>query len=137
MIGLVILVLMVAAFTSGYRLHARRSVNYKQRWQEALALYEDERTKTLGGLSEQEGRAIMPASVGPKDSTIVIQANAYKTEKPDATQLKVIHKMDDYQRYNAEGARLDNELGVIDDLQGMGGFYVGQMLKRRARYGIG
>lgn len=167
MIGLLILFLIVCAFTSGYNFHKRRSVHYKQRWQEALALYEEERHKTLtlGIPSEAitaDAQLFTPPKAtqelfstreflrargkdiryqkGPNDAQRVLDTlrdSKFPKVHSSSEALKTLQRLSDYNRYQAEAARLDNQLPVIDDLSGMSDYYTTRMLQRRAGHGIG
>ena len=131
MLALLLLALVVASFAAGYGLHARRSVSYKKRWKEVSAAYE---RAVLDEQKPQQIIALRPKDQkGPQDAQRVL--NAIKQNK-DRDRLKQIHKMSHYDRYGAEGARLDNKLPVIDDLAGMSSYWTAEMLKRRAQHGI-
>lgn len=161
MIGLLIVFLIVCAFISGYNFHARRSRNYKKRWQEALGLYEEERTKTLTMGMPSEAldsgqplfteRELMRARTdramkyppryqkGPNDARRVLdtlRASKSTDVHSTADDLKTLRRLSDHSRYVAEGARLDNKIPVIDDLQGMNDYHTTRMLQRRAQHGI-
>lgn len=168
-----VLLLLPLVFWAGYKLCARRSIDYKKRWQEALALYEEERAKPLvmGQLSASPNeyrqlsakhellrtphdphihvrRPQPKQQSGPKDAQNVLDSlsrldalapwpfDKPKSSAPRLTALR-LRSLSDQQRYETEGARLDNGLDVIDDLIDIDGHWTTMMLKRRAEHGIG
>lgn len=86
---------------------------------------------------------------GPKDAQRVLDsianldslahdANKILSRSKSAPRMTALRlrSLSDQQRYETEGARLDNDLDVIDDLIDMNGHWTAMMLKRRAEHGI-
>lgn len=107
------LMLPLAVFV-GWKLHERKSIDYKGRWKEALRLLDEERVKPL-----------------PEGTVPTLPQSATASEKT----LKQITRKPYFNRQSLEASRLKNGLPPIDPLTGMPGFAYEQMVKLRYKYG--
>lgn len=136
---LLLLILVPFAFFLGWLCCHRLSINYKERWQTATKLLNEERVSTakaLTGGHKQISEAVLAAK--RQRQTIPASSPALPVSRGNSyTTAQHLHKLCGLQRFEAEGARLKSNLGVVDDLAGLNAHWTAEMLKRRARYGIG
>lgn len=110
-------------------LEAQRQRNlYYTRWLEANELLQGADLNAIA-----DGKPILPRG----------QAKEHKStpwgalEKGTHTQLtqQRLNQMTDYDRFRLEKARLKEGFSPVDSLEGMGDYYIGEMIELRAKEG--
>lgn len=116
-------VILFVSFGAGYKIHAIRTNNYKQRWLEALKLMDELRAN------------------GEIEKKVVIETIPFKEPNPlsqaegDKKIIKQLHSLPGYRRRDAEANRLRSGLNPIDDLSGLPSYVLEEMISKRMRYG--
>jgi hypothetical protein len=110
------------------------SVDYKDRWLQAVSLLGDEGRLTADQVREIKGEA--PPSPAPP----VIARPAYPVAGQvvvSAATLRMLHGMATWDRAAAEVKRAQRGLPPLDDLRGMATWDIKKVLEARAEYGTG
>lgn len=117
------IVLQPVAIWVGWKLHEKKGIDYKQRWQESLALMDRLRS---------DGEIITKTVIKEK---IVEIPKLSQNGEADKLILQQLHRMAGWQRQEAEGKRLKAGLPPVDDFQRLAGWQIQEMTERRYRYG--
>lgn len=107
----------------------RRHIDYRQRWEDAVALLAAQGTLTDEQV-QKAGRVPAPEA----QMQIPVQSSAKASVQPSQALL---HGLASWHRRDIEVTRAEKGLPPVDDLQGMASWHQRDVLEARARYGTG